>query len=112
MPIVINYTAEFKQNVKRLNRRYRFIKDDLQELLEQLKQGSTPGDKIQGIGYTVYKVRVKNTDIKKGKSGGYRVIYYVRSDSGITLLAMYSKSDQANISTDTLRRILGNHSAQ
>lgn len=112
MPIVINYTAEFKQNVKRLNRRYRSIKDDLQELLEQLKQGSTPGDKIQGIGYTVCKVRVKNTDIKKGKSGGYRVIYYVQSDSGITLLAMYSKSDQANISTDTLRRIIGIHSAQ
>lgn len=112
MSIVINYTAEFKQNVKRLNRRYRSIRDDLQELLEQLKQGSTPGDKIQGIAYTVYKVRVKNSDIIKEKSGGYRVIYYVQSDTGITLLAMYSKSDQTNISTDTLRRILGNHSAQ
>ncbi len=73
-------------------------------MLDRLEQGETPGDQLQGIGYTVYKVRVKNSDAQRGKSGGYRVIYYVQTEEHITMLAMYSKSDQADIGAETLRR--------
>ncbi len=105
----IAYTLEFQQHVRRLTRRYRSLRKDLQSLLDELEKGKTPGDQLQGTGYRVYKVRVKNTDARRGKSGGYRVIYYVKSDEHITLLAIYSKSDQADIGTDTLRRILKNY---
>lgn len=105
----IDYTDEFRQHVRRLGRRYRSIRSDLQSLLDQLEAGDTPGDQLQGVGYTVYKVRVKNSDARRGKSGGYRVIYYVQTEDSITLLAMYSKSDQADIGAETLRRILEHH---
>ena len=65
------------------------------------------GDRITGLEDIVYKVRVKNSDNQKGKSGGYRIIYYVRTQDEIRLLAMYAKSDQVNISDNSLRRILG-----
>ncbi len=108
----IDYTDEFKQHIRRLGRRYRSMRQDLQELLDRLEQGETPGDQLQGIGYTVYKVRVKNSDALRGKSGGYRVIYYVQTEEHITMLAMYSKSDQADIGAETLRRILGHYLEQ
>jgi hypothetical protein len=41
------------------------------------KPESFPGDQISGTGFTVFKVRVKNSDIRKGKRAGYRVIYQV-----------------------------------
>ena len=108
----IDYTDEFKQHIRRLGRRYRSIREDLQGLLDQLERGEMPGDRLQGVGYTVYKVRIKNSDAQRGKSGGYRVIYYVRTEEHITLLAMYSKSDQADISAQTLRRILSHYPEQ
>ncbi|PIE41303.1 MAG: addiction module antitoxin [Gammaproteobacteria bacterium] len=105
----INFTDEFRQHVRRLGRRYRSIRGDLTSLLEQLEAGETPGDQIQGTGYTVYKARVKNSDARRGKTGGYRVIYYIQTESSVTLLAMYSKSDQADIGVEAVRRILGHH---
>jgi mRNA-degrading endonuclease RelE of RelBE toxin-antitoxin system len=104
--MIIDYTEEFKQHVRRLGRRYRSIRQDLQSLLDRFYDGDLPGDQMTGVGHPVYKVRVKNRDAKKGKSGGYRVIYYVQTEDHITLLAMYSKSDQADIGAETLRRIL------
>lgn len=104
--MIIDYTEEFKQHVRRLGRRYRSIRQDLQELLDQIYGGELPGDQMTGVGYPVYKVRVKNRDAKKGKRGGYRVVYCVQTEDHVTLLAMYSKSDQVDISSATLRRIL------
>ena len=103
----IDYTPEFQQQVRRLKRRYRSIQQDLQGLLEQLENGETPGDQMTGTGYTVYKVRLKNSDAQRGKSGGYRVIYYLRTTESVTLLSMYSKSDQVTISAETVQRIIG-----
>lgn len=66
----------FKREARDLKKRYRNIEADLQTLIEQLRNGGLPGDRIPGFtDYVVYKVRVKNSDIRKGKSGGYRVIY-------------------------------------
>lgn len=48
-------------------------------------------------------MRVANSSANKGKSGGFRVIYYVvRDEKDIFLLTMSSKTDQENIDTNTL----------
>ncbi len=42
----------------------------------------------------------------RGKRGGYRIIYFVRSlDEEIWLLTMYAKSEQDNISAKVLKEI-------
>lgn len=53
-----------------LAKRYRKIKLDIQPLIEQLEAGEIIGDQVQGTGYTVFKVRIKNSDIQKGKNAG------------------------------------------
>jgi mRNA-degrading endonuclease RelE of RelBE toxin-antitoxin system len=54
----------------------------------------------------VFKVRVKNSDIQKGKSGGYRLIYYVKIEETVVLLNVYTKSEQANISNQQIINII------
>ena len=75
LELKIQFTDVFKRQVRDLAKRYRRIKLDIQPVLDQLQSGDLVGDQIQNTGYTVFKVRIKNSDIQKGKSGGYRLIY-------------------------------------
>jgi len=102
----VEYSAAFKRQLKRLARRYRQIKNDIKPIIDDLIEGKTPGDQITGTGYTLYKVRAKNSDSQRGKSGGYRVIYYLKTDTHCTLVTLYSKSDQGDIEANELNRIL------
>lgn len=54
----------------------------LQPVHNQLLSGRTPGDQVPGTGYALYKIHVPNHDTQRGKSGGYRVIYYLQTDDG------------------------------
>jgi mRNA-degrading endonuclease RelE of RelBE toxin-antitoxin system len=59
-----------------------------------------------GTGYQIFKIRVKNSDIRKGKSSGYRLVYQLESQDSVLLLALYSKSDQGNIKISDIQRII------
>jgi len=54
----------------------------------------------------VYKVRLPNPSAQRGKSGGFRVIYYVKLADAVMLVTIYSKTEQTDISADELRRLL------
>ncbi len=51
-------------------------------------------------------MRVRNSDIQKGKSSGYRLVYYVKTATGIILLTVYTKSEQVDISAKDIQSIL------
>lgn len=105
--MAIVYSDAFKRQLKRLSRRYRRIRSDIQPIIEQLEAGETPGDQIQGRGYKVYKVRVRNSAAKRGKSGGFRIIYYLETEIDMLLVTIYSKTDQSDIAADEIRQIIG-----
>ena len=110
-PTKVSYAPYFENAAKRLQRKYRHLANDLHPLVEQLEQGETPGDQIPGIGYTFYKVRVKNSDVAKGKSGGYRVVYYLKTTTHTVLLNIYAKSEASDIALDLIRRIIAESNA-
>jgi len=100
-------TQAFSQALKALRKRYRRITDDLRPLIEDLETGNLPGDRLEGLdSYIVYKVRLPNRDAGRGKSGGYRVIYYVRRSDTIFLITIYSKTDQQNVQNAMLRMLI------
>lgn len=105
----LSFTSEFKKNIRHLTKRYRNIKSDIKPILAQLEQGETPGDQVQRTGYTVFKVRIKNSDAQKGKSGGYRIIYYLKTSTDVTLITIYSKLEQGDVNTEKIRRIISEH---
>lgn len=105
-PVQVSFTSEFQKAVKKLRKKYPQIRQDIQPLIDVLLLGETPGDQIQSIGDTVYKVRVANRDAQRGKSGGYRVIYYIRTVNQIILLTIYSKSDRSDISSQAIQELI------
>jgi mRNA-degrading endonuclease RelE of RelBE toxin-antitoxin system len=105
--IQLQFTTTFKKNLKQLAKRYRHVKSDLEPLLNDLQKGLLPGDRIPDIGEAVYKVRLLNSDIQKGKSAGYRVIYYVlTAQDQRLLLTIYSKSDQASMLPSEIKALI------
>jgi mRNA-degrading endonuclease RelE of RelBE toxin-antitoxin system len=67
-PLVeLKFSEEFKNKLRNLSKKYRNIRADLQSILDELQVGNFQGDQIANVGYTVFKLRIKNRDNKKGK---------------------------------------------
>ncbi len=96
----------FLKALKRLNKKYPNIASDLRDLTDQLEAGQTPGDQVQGLKYTVYKTRLRNRAASRGKSGGFRVIYYIKTQEKLLLVYIYTKTEQQDITADEIRRII------
>jgi len=95
---------KFDKDFKKLAKKYKRIKIDLTTLLNDLivnpKIGISLGDNI-------YKIRMANSSIPTGKSGGFRVIsYYLDEDNNIFLLSIYSKSDKESITNEEIKEAL------
>ncbi len=107
-PIRVDIAQPVIKKLKKLLKKYPHVVQELQGLIQRLEQGETPGDQIKGVKYTTYKVRVKNSDASKGKSGGYRVVYYIRTETHVIVVMIYSKTDQADVEPDEIRQIIDN----
>ena len=106
MPTRINTSPRFDREFKRLVRKYPRLSEEVQVLFDQLKVDERPGDKIPNVGYDVYKVRLQNRSAGRGKSGGFRAIYYIQVANQVILLTLYSKFYQQDISPDEIRRVI------
>ena len=104
--VSVEFTPEFKRNVRTLAKSYRSIRSDVEPFIKQLQDGETPGDQIPRVDYTVYKARLGNSDAQKRKRGGYRVIYYLKTPSTIILVTIYSKLEQGDISPEAIQNAI------
>ncbi len=99
-------TRQFKDDIKFYKRRKKYLKiaADIRPALEELRAGNFIGDKLEGLAIpantAVYKVRLPNSSINVGKSGGFRLLYYVTIADKIYLAKIYSKKDDNRIPTD------------
>lgn len=101
---LITFTPEFKRQYKRLAKKYASLKADMQELLDELA-----GNPLKGtsLGKNAYKIRLSVGSKNKEKSGGVRVItYLVSADNELYLLTVFDKSEQASVSSKTLRQLI------
>lgn len=101
------FASSFKRSLKRLEKRFRSVKKDVKIAIEVLLENPELGAEIQG-GSGVRKLRVKNSDLKRGKSGGYRLIYCIDDEkqNKMCLLLLYAKSDQEDISEKELKKLI------
>ena len=109
LSIQVEASPVFSRNLRDLAKKYRNIRNDIKPVVEQLEQGDLPGDQIPGVGYAVFKLRVRSSDTQKGKSGGYRLIYYVKTSTGIILLTIYAKSEQVDIAAKDIQNIVAEY---
>jgi mRNA-degrading endonuclease RelE of RelBE toxin-antitoxin system len=96
----IETTAWFDKQIKRLVKKHASIAADFAALLQSLEDNPTQG---VGIRRGAYKVRMPITSKGKGKSGGARVITYIRVNKDtLYLLDIYDKSERENIDDEDL----------
>lgn len=65
--VQVSFTDRFEKDVRRLAKHYRKIRLDIQTLIQQLEAGELPGDQIPTFDQSVFKVRVRNSNIQKEK---------------------------------------------
>jgi mRNA-degrading endonuclease RelE of RelBE toxin-antitoxin system len=85
-------------------RKYYSLEKQIQTLISDFKDGifDNSADMLvhseEPVEYKIFKMRMANPDAGEGKSGGYRIIYMIKTaDKVIALLTLYSKSDQDSI---------------
>jgi hypothetical protein len=86
----------FERQAKRLIKKFPSLKNEIKELIFQLKVQPTKG---VSLGNDCYKIRLAISSKGKGKSGGARVItHFVFKDSTVYLLSIFDKSEMENLS--------------
>lgn len=96
-------TSPFKSCVRQLGKRYPNVKDDIRVAISALLQEPRLGVVIPG-GSGIRKLRVRNSDARKGKSSGYRLLYFV--DEHPKPVFLYSKSDREDVTRKELQELL------
>jgi len=102
----IQATQRFKKELKQLAKKYKKVKIDYKNLLDSLENNPKLGTPL---GNDCYKIRIPNSSVPTGKSGGFRVITLVKiKKDTIILLTIYSKTDKDTITNEELNSILLN----
>ena len=98
--------ASFKRSLKPLTRRFPHAREDVSAAIDETLRFPRLGVVIPGSGGG-RKLRIRSTDLKRGKSGGFRLLYIVMSDHDLICpLLIYAKSDQENVTRRELRALL------
>jgi mRNA-degrading endonuclease RelE of RelBE toxin-antitoxin system len=93
----------FDKQAKRLAKKYPSLKKDLTRLIEKLTDDPEQGT---ALGNSFYKFRLAISSKGKGKSGGARVITYVKvTHNTIYLISIFDKSEKSTITNLELERI-------
>ena len=94
-------TPRFLRQVKKLKKKYKSLVSELIEFEESLCENPTQGT---DLGNSTYKVRLATESKNSGKSGGARIITFVKIVAEtVYLISIYDKSEQSNISDDALK---------
>jgi mRNA-degrading endonuclease RelE of RelBE toxin-antitoxin system len=94
----------FSIKLKKLAKKYKKIRSDLQTLQKELVSNPKSGIALQ---HNCYKIRVANSSTPTGKSGGFRVVYYfIDENDKIFLMSIYSKTQKENLSENEMLELL------
>jgi mRNA-degrading endonuclease RelE of RelBE toxin-antitoxin system len=103
----IYLTHTFQKCLKFLRKKYRHIKDDIIDIIRRLESDAPLGDPVPGWEREIWKIRIASSDMNKGKSGAFRIIYlFKENDRKVYLLTIYFKGDKEDISPDEIEKLL------
>ena len=104
MTYKIELTENFKKEAKKLIKKYASLRLEIVEMGKELEKNPTLGTPL---GNDVYKIRLAIVSKNKGKSGGARIISFVKIiDETVYLLSIYSKGEKDNISDKEIIELL------
>lgn len=104
MSYKVETITNFEREARRLAKKYKFLKLELGQLIDDLAENPFRGIAMQ---HGFYKIRLGIRSKGKGKRGGARVVTCVRVvDEIVYLVSIYDKSEQTDVSDETLNNLL------
>lgn len=99
------FTPRFQEDLKRLSRKYHHLQEDLDAFLRDFVNNPLEGAfAIPSFERKLWKKRMRSTDQQKGKSGGFRLIFYLDEQNPVKaiFLTIYPKSEREDIAANEL----------
>jgi mRNA-degrading endonuclease RelE of RelBE toxin-antitoxin system len=104
MSYKIDLTSNFKKEAKKLTKKYPSLKIELESLFSKLEENPALGIPL---GNDIYKIRIAIDSKNKGKSGGARVLSFVKiTETTVLLFSIYSKGDIDNLSDREIKALI------
>jgi mRNA-degrading endonuclease RelE of RelBE toxin-antitoxin system len=100
----VDTTENFEKEAKRLFKKYRSLKEEIYQLIEELEKNPKKGTHL---GDEIYKIRLAVSSKGKGKRGGARIITKVKIvNERVYLISIYNKGEKNDISDKEIQRII------
>ena len=104
MSYKIELSANFKKEAKKLTKKFPSLKQELTVLFTELETNPTMGSPL---GNDIYKIRLAIASKNKGKSGGARVLSFVKiTATTVLLFSIYNKGDIDNLSDKEIQNLI------
>ncbi|MBK7341179.1 MAG: type II toxin-antitoxin system RelE/ParE family toxin [Saprospiraceae bacterium] len=104
MSYSVELSDNFKKEAKRLVKKYRSLKTELAKLFTELEENPTLGTPL---GNDIYKIRLAIASKNKGKSGGARVLSFVKvTQTTVLLFSIYSKGEVDNLTEKQIQELI------
>ncbi|MBK6372080.1 MAG: type II toxin-antitoxin system RelE/ParE family toxin [Saprospiraceae bacterium] len=100
----LELSANFKKEAKRLSKKYPSLKNELAKLFAELEENPTIG---KSLGNDIFKIRLAIASKNKGKSGGARVLSFVKvTQTSVLLFSIYSKGENDNLTDKQIQELI------
>ncbi len=104
MSYSIELSFNFKKEAKKLTKKYPSLKKELSDLFIKLEINPTYGTPL---GNDIYKIRLAIASKNKGKSGGARVLSFVKvTETTVLLFSIYSKGEVDNLTDNQIQALI------
>jgi len=104
MSYSVELSTNFKREAKRLSKKYPSLKSELAELFAELEENPTMGIPL---GNDIYKIRLAIASKNTGKSGGARILSFVKvTETSVLLFAIYSKGEVDNLTDKQIKELI------
>ena len=100
----VELTDNFKKEAKRLVKKYRSLKTEIATLITDLKTNPTQGIPL---GNDIYKIRLAVKSKGKGKSGGVRIMSFIKIiDTTVILFSIFNKGEKDSITDKEIKKLI------
>ncbi len=100
----IKTIPQFDKQMKRMVKKYPSFKDDFIPFIQSLRQTPEQGTPI---GKNCYKTRIAIAAKSKGKSGGARVLTFLKlNEITLLLFSIYDKSEKSTLSEKEIKLLI------
>ncbi len=104
MSYSVELSTNFKKEAKKLIKKYPSLKNELAKLFLKLEENPTTGIPL---GDNIFKIRLAIASKNKGKSGGARVLSFVKViDTRVLLFSIYNKGEINNFTENEIKSLI------